>query len=113
MSIKMEYNSLPRCRNHEWRVVRHRGSDGDEYKFEYNLEEGDPLVTDGQGRTDRYLWGPLYDVYKHVDALGNCWRALPVQVTDGAGRTRRYSSTLAAAAGFSFWRLAAKQKPPV
>lgn len=71
----MKYNSLPRCRNHEWRVVRHRGSDGDEYKFEYNLEEGDPLVTDGQGRTDRYLWGPLYDVYKHVDALGNCWRA--------------------------------------
>lgn len=61
--------------DHEWRVVRHWGSDGEEYKFEYNLEEGETLVTDGLGRIDRYFWGPLYDVYKHVDALGNCWQA--------------------------------------
>lgn len=61
--------------DHEWRVVRHWGSDGEEYQFEYNLEEGETLVTDGLGRIDRYFWGPLYDVYKHVDALGNCWQA--------------------------------------
>jgi YD repeat-containing protein len=61
--------------DHEWRVVHHWGSDGEEYRFKYNLEEGETLVTDGLGRTDRYLWGPLYDVYKHVDALGNCWQA--------------------------------------
>ncbi|MBI6926736.1 PAAR/RHS domain-containing protein [Pseudomonas putida] len=124
--------------DHEWRVIRHWGSDGEDYQFEYNLEEGKTLVTDGLGRIDRYFWGPLYDVYKHVDALGNCWQAeiiagqlvartdpqggkwhysyddigrlietcdplgrserisylrhwaLPVQVTDGAGRTRCY-----------------------
>lgn len=61
--------------DHEWRVIRHWGSDGEGYKFEYNLEEGETLVTDGLGRIDRYFWGPLYDVYKHVDALGNCWQA--------------------------------------
>lgn len=61
--------------DHEWRVIRHWGSDGEEYKFEYNLEEGETLVTDGLGRIDRYSWGPLYDVYKHVDSLGNCWQA--------------------------------------
>ncbi|WP_181004856.1 RHS repeat-associated core domain-containing protein [Pseudomonas putida] len=124
--------------DHEWRVIRHWGSDGEEYRFEYNLEAGETLVTDNLGRRDHYYWGPFYEVYKHIDPLGNCWQeetiagqllksidpqggewrysyddigrlietrdplgrsehikylrhwALPVQVTDTAGRTRQY-----------------------
>ncbi|WP_445677380.1 RHS repeat-associated core domain-containing protein [Pseudomonas putida] len=124
--------------DHEWRVIRHWGSDGEEYRFEYNLEAGETLVTDNLGRRDHYYWGPLYEVYKHIDPQGNCWLAeviagqlikridpqggewrysyddigrlietcdplgrrehikylrhwaLPVQVTDTAGRTRQY-----------------------
>lgn len=124
--------------DHEWRVIRHWGSDGEEYRFEYNLEAGETLVTDNLGRRDHYYWGPLYEVYKHIDPQGNCWLAeviagqlikridpqggewrysyddigrlietcdplgrrehikylrhwaLPIQVTDTAGRTRQY-----------------------
>ncbi|TLP55079.1 MULTISPECIES: RHS repeat-associated core domain-containing protein [Pseudomonas] len=124
--------------DHEWRVVRHWGSDGEEYRFEYNLEDGETFVTDSLGRQSRYHWGPMYEVYKYIDPLGNCWQeeivagqlvksidpqggewrysyddlgrlietrdplgrseqieylrhwALPVQVSDGAGRTQRY-----------------------
>ncbi|WP_459207668.1 RHS repeat-associated core domain-containing protein [Pseudomonas sp. MLB6B] len=61
--------------DHEWRVIRHWGSDGEAYQFQYDLEAGETLVTDSLGRKDLYCWGPLYDVYKHVDALGNCWQA--------------------------------------
>jgi len=60
--------------DHEWRVVRHWGSDGEEYRFEYNLEDGETVVTDSLGRKDHYYWGPLYEVYKHVDPLGQCWQ---------------------------------------
>ncbi|WP_445672963.1 RHS repeat-associated core domain-containing protein [Pseudomonas inefficax] len=124
--------------DHEWRVTRHWGSDGEEYRFEYNLEDGETFVTDSLGRQSRYYWGPMYEVYKYIDPLGNCWQeeivagqlikstdpqggewrysyddigrliekrdplgrseqieylrhwALPVQVTDGAGRVQRF-----------------------
>ena len=29
---------------------------------------------DSLGRTDQYFWGPLYEVYKHIDPLGHCWQ---------------------------------------
>lgn len=61
--------------DHEWRVIRHWGSDGEEYRFEYNLEAGETLVTDNLNRRDHYYWGPLYEVYKHIDPVGNCWQA--------------------------------------
>lgn len=60
--------------DHEWRVIRHWGSDGEEYRFKYNLEAGETLVTDNLGRQDHYYWGPLYEIYKHTDPLGNCWQ---------------------------------------
>ncbi|ETK13998.1 RHS repeat-associated core domain-containing protein [Pseudomonas sp. FH1] len=123
--------------DHEWRVIRHWGSDGEEYRFKYDLERGETHVTDSLGRQDHYYWGPFYEIYKHIDTLGNCWQeeiiagqlmksvdpqggewhysyddigrlieardplgrteyirylrhwALPVEVTDGAGRTYR------------------------
>ncbi|WP_409260364.1 DUF6531 domain-containing protein [Pseudomonas putida] len=82
--------------DHEWRVIRHWGSDGEDYQFAYNLEQGETLVTDSLGRQDRYFWGPLYDVYKHVDALGNCWQAeiisgQLIKRTDPQGGEWRYS----------------------
>ncbi|WP_286836314.1 DotU family type IV/VI secretion system protein [Pseudomonas sp. PGPPP1] len=123
--------------DHEWRVTRHWGSDGEEYRFKYDLERGETHVTDSLGRQDHYYWGPFYEIYKHIDPLGNCWQeeiiagqlmksvdpqggewrysyddigrlietrdplgrsehirylrhwALPIEVTDGAGRTYR------------------------
>lgn len=60
--------------DHEWRVTRHWGSDGEAYRFEYDLARGETCVTDSLGRQDRYYWGPLYEVYKYVDPLGNCWQ---------------------------------------
>ena len=60
--------------DHEWRVIRHWGSDGEDYQFSYDLEKGETRVVDSLGRTDQYFWGPLYEVYKHIDPLGHCWR---------------------------------------
>ena len=60
--------------DHEWRVIRHWGSDGEAYRFEYDLERGETHVTDSLGRQDHYYWGPFYEIYKHIDPLGNCWQ---------------------------------------
>lgn len=59
--------------DHEWRVTRHWGSDGEAYRFEYDLERGETHVTDGLGRQDHYYWGAMYEVYRYVDPLGNRW----------------------------------------
>lgn len=124
--------------DHEWRVIRHWGSDGEDYRFDYHLEKGETRVKDSLGREDHYYWGPFHEIYKHIDALGQCWQdevvggqllkstdpqggewhyhydelgrlietcdplgrsehirytrhwALPLSITDGAGRTRRF-----------------------
>ena len=41
--------------DHEWRVTRHWGSDGEEYRFEYDLERGETHVTDSLGRQDHTI----------------------------------------------------------
>jgi len=58
----------------EWRVVRHWGSDGEHYQFEYDLDRGHTRVIDGLGRVEHFHWGPQYLVHEHIDALGNSWR---------------------------------------
>ncbi|QXH49918.1 DUF4329 domain-containing protein [Pseudomonas fakonensis] len=58
----------------QWRVVRHWGSDGEDYRFAYDLENGHTQVTDGLGRVEHYHWGALNEIHTHVDALGQCWR---------------------------------------
>jgi RHS repeat-associated protein len=60
--------------SHEWRVIRHWGSDGEAYRFEYDLVGGQTRVTDSLGRQDHYYWGSMYEVYKYIDPLGNCWQ---------------------------------------
>ncbi|WP_410481835.1 RHS repeat-associated core domain-containing protein [Pseudomonas plecoglossicida] len=82
--------------DHEWRVIRHWGSDGEEYRFEYDLEAGETVVTDSLGRRDHYYWGPFYEIYKHVDPLGHCWQeevvaGQLVRSTDPQGGEWRYS----------------------
>ncbi|QXH45336.1 RHS domain-containing protein [Pseudomonas xanthosomatis] len=60
--------------DHEWRVVRHWGSDGEDYRFCYDLENGHTQVTDGLGRVEHYHWGGLFEVHTYIDAAGQCWR---------------------------------------
>ncbi|WP_241492883.1 PAAR domain-containing protein, partial [Pseudomonas endophytica] len=60
--------------DHEWRVIRHWGSDGEDYQFSYDLEKGETRVTDNLGRQDHYYWGAFYEIYKHIDPLGHCWQ---------------------------------------
>lgn len=59
---------------HEWRVVRHWGSDGEDYRFIYDLEQGHTQVIDGLGREEHYHWGALNEVHTYIDALGYRWR---------------------------------------
>lgn len=61
--------------DHEWRVTRHWGSDGEDYHFHYDLAKGETHVVDSLGREDRYYWGALYEVYHHIDPLGQCWHS--------------------------------------
>ncbi|MEX5625820.1 RHS repeat-associated core domain-containing protein [Pseudomonas marginalis] len=61
--------------DHEWRVTRHWGSDGEDYHFHYDLAKGETRVVDSLGREERYYWGALYEVYHHIDALGQCWHS--------------------------------------
>ncbi|QIA03428.1 RHS repeat-associated core domain-containing protein [Pseudomonas fluorescens] len=58
--------------DHEWRVIRHWGSDGEDYRFEYDLAKGETRVVDSLGREESYYWGALYEVYHHIDTLGQC-----------------------------------------
>lgn len=61
--------------DHEWRVTRHWGSDGEDYHFHYDLVKGETRVVDSLGREERYYWGAFYEVYHHIDALGQCWHS--------------------------------------
>ncbi|WP_286842997.1 RHS repeat protein, partial [Pseudomonas sp. PGPPP1] len=38
------------------------------------MERDETHVTDSLGRQDHYYWGPFYEIYKHIDPLGNCWQ---------------------------------------
>lgn len=80
----------------QWRVVRHWGSDGEDYQFTYDLEQGHTHVIDSLGREEHYYWGPLSEVYKYVDAAGNCWQneiiaGQTLRSIDPLGREWHYS----------------------
>jgi len=40
----------------EWRVVQHWTDDGDAYRFDYDLNAGTTVVTDGLGRISTRHW---------------------------------------------------------
>ncbi|WP_455930259.1 hypothetical protein, partial [Pseudomonas fluorescens] len=56
-------------------ITRHWGSDGEDYHFQYDLAKGETRVVDSISREQRYYWGALYEVYHHIDALGQCWHS--------------------------------------
>ncbi|TFF42755.1 RHS repeat-associated core domain-containing protein [Pseudomonas sp. RIT623] len=81
---------------HEWRVVRHWGSDGQEYRFEYDLARGLTQVIDGLGRENHYYWGPHHEIYRHIDPLGRIWQedlpgGMPLRLIDPQGGEWHYS----------------------
>ncbi|MCO7520894.1 MULTISPECIES: RHS repeat-associated core domain-containing protein [unclassified Pseudomonas] len=81
---------------HQWRVVRHWGSDGEHYELSYDLELGHTQVRDSLGREEHYFWGPLAEVYRHIDALGNIWQwdmvaGQVLRRIDPLGREHHYS----------------------
>ncbi|MGE8391204.1 MAG: RHS repeat-associated core domain-containing protein [Pseudomonas sp.] len=57
----------------DWRVTRHWTDDGDEYRFDYDLEAGITRVTDGLQRVSSRHWNPQYQITQYTDALGHTW----------------------------------------
>ncbi|WP_421424768.1 RHS repeat-associated core domain-containing protein [Pseudomonas sp. Pseu.R1] len=61
-------------KDREWRVVRHYTDDGAEYRFEYDLEAGRTVVTDGLGRRSVRHWNVQHQITSITDALGLSWQ---------------------------------------
>lgn len=57
----------------EWRVIRHWSDDGEAYQFTYDLENGHTQVVDSLGREEHFYWGPLYELLRYIDPMGQCW----------------------------------------
>ncbi|MDD1012347.1 RHS repeat-associated core domain-containing protein [Pseudomonas rubra] len=57
----------------DWRVARHWTDEGDEYRFDYDIEAGITRVTDGLQRVSSRHWNPQYQITEYTDALGQTW----------------------------------------
>ncbi|WP_248804926.1 RHS repeat-associated core domain-containing protein [Pseudomonas sp. MWU13-2100] len=62
-----------RVQQREWRVIRHWTDDGDDYRFDYDLDAGITRVTDGLGRVSTRHWNPQHQITRYTDALGHTW----------------------------------------
>jgi RHS repeat-associated protein len=58
----------------EWRVVRHWTDDGDMYVFDYDLDAGLTVVTDGLNRVSTRRWNPQHQITDYTDTLGQRWQ---------------------------------------
>ncbi|WKY28109.1 RHS repeat-associated core domain-containing protein [Pseudomonas donghuensis] len=58
----------------DWRVARHWTDDGDEYRFDYDIEAGITRITDGLQRVSTRYWNPQYQITEYTDAVGLTWR---------------------------------------
>lgn len=58
----------------EWRVVGHHTDDGERYRFEYDLDQGSTVVTDGLNRRSNRRWNTQHQITEYSDALGHTWR---------------------------------------
>lgn len=56
-----------------WRVVRHWTDDGEQYQFDYDLDQGLTRITDGLGRVSTRQWNPQFQVIRSTDNLGQTW----------------------------------------
>lgn len=57
----------------ESRVVRHWTSEGEDYRFSYDLDAGITRIVDGLGRTSEHHWNAQYQVTRFTDPLGHTW----------------------------------------
>ncbi|WP_433885598.1 RHS repeat-associated core domain-containing protein [Pseudomonas vranovensis] len=57
----------------DWRVARHWTDDGDEYRFDYDIEAGITRITDSLQRVSSRHWNPQYQITQYTDALGHTW----------------------------------------
>ncbi|WP_268801098.1 RHS repeat-associated core domain-containing protein [Pseudomonas huanghezhanensis] len=58
----------------EWRVVQHWTDDGDTYHFDYDLNAGTTVVTDGLGRVSTRHWNAQHQIIQYSDNLDHTWR---------------------------------------
>ncbi|NVZ77917.1 RHS domain-containing protein, partial [Pseudomonas gingeri] len=58
----------------EWRVIRHWTDEGDEYLFDYDLDNGITRVTDGLRRISTRHWNPQHQITGYTDNLGQTWQ---------------------------------------
>jgi len=58
----------------EWRVVRHYTDEGDDYRFDYDLDAGRTVVTDGLNRRSERRWNAQHQITEYIDNLGLAWR---------------------------------------
>jgi RHS repeat-associated protein len=58
----------------EWRVVRHWTDEGDEYRFDYDLDAGSTQITDSLNRRSTRLWNSQHQITEYTDNLGQTWR---------------------------------------
>jgi RHS repeat-associated protein len=58
----------------EWRVIRHWTDDGEEYRFEYELDSGSTVVTDGLSRRSTRRWDTQHQITEYTNPLGQTWR---------------------------------------
>ncbi|MCJ7957849.1 MAG: hypothetical protein MUW57_15205 [Pseudomonas sp.] len=73
---------------HRW------GSDGEDYRFEYDLAKGETRVVDSLGREERYYWGAMYGVYHHIYPLGQCWHSVDAHDNHKTPAWNRYGQLL-------------------
>ncbi|SDS44061.1 RHS repeat-associated core domain-containing protein [Pseudomonas asplenii] len=60
--------------NREWRVIRHWTDEGDEYRFDYDLDNGTTRITDGLRRVSTRRWNPQHQITEYTDNLGQTWQ---------------------------------------
>ncbi|MFJ7144576.1 RHS repeat-associated core domain-containing protein [Pseudomonas protegens] len=58
----------------EWRVVRHYTDEGDEYHYDYDLQEGITRITDSLQRQSLRRWNSQRQITEYTDNLGQTWQ---------------------------------------
>ena len=58
----------------EWRVVRHWTDDGEEYRFDYDLNARSTQITDGLNRVSQRRWNAQQQITEYTDNLGQTWQ---------------------------------------
>lgn len=57
----------------EWRVIRHWTEEGDSYRFDYDLDAGQTIVTDGLDRVSSRRWNTQHQITEYTDNFSQIW----------------------------------------